>query len=93
MAYLAEHGAVSEPVVAAMAEGARVRAEAGVSVAVSGIAGPGGGSEARPVGTVWLAWATPTGVEARREHFAGDRLAVRAATIDAALGGLLQRAG
>lgn len=92
-ATLERYGAVSEETVIEMAQGAIDFSAAQLSVAVSGIAGPGGGSETRPVGTVWLAWATPDGVDARREHFAGDRLAVRAATIDAALAGLLQRAG
>src|SRR5512133_1143402 len=56
-AMLSEHGAVSEPVVRAMAEGALRRMAATVSVAVSGVAGPAGGSDDKPVGTVWLAWA------------------------------------
>jgi len=92
-ATLEQYGAVSEQTVIEMAQGAIDFSAAQLSVAVSGIAGPGGGSETRPVGTVWLAWATPDGVDARRELFAGDRLAVRAATVDAALSGLLQRAG
>jgi nicotinamide-nucleotide amidase len=86
-------GAVSEQTVIEMAQGAVEFSEAQVSVAVSGIAGPGGGSAERPVGTVWLAWATPAGVDARHELFPGDRLAVRAATIDCALAGLLERVG
>jgi nicotinamide-nucleotide amidase len=91
-ATLDRHGAVSRATVTEMAQGALARSRAQLSVAVSGIAGPGGGSPGKPVGTVWLAWATADGADAIEEHFAGDRLAVRAATIDAALRGLLQRA-
>jgi nicotinamide-nucleotide amidase len=88
---LREFGAVSRETVIEMAQGAIEFSEADISVAVSGVAGPGGGSAERPVGTVWLAWATPEGVDARRELFPGDRLAVRAATIDCALDGLIER--
>ena len=91
-ATLDEWGAVSRATVIEMAQGALALSAAQLAVAVSGIAGPGGGSTDKPVGTVWLAWATETGAEAVEQHFAGDRLAVRAATIDAALRGLLQRA-
>ena len=62
-ALLEEHGAVSEPVVVAMAEGAMQRAGADYSIAVSGIAGPGGGSNEKPVGTVWLAWGSRENIE------------------------------
>ena len=90
---LEDFGAVSRETVIEMARGAVERSRAEISVAVSGIAGPGGGTPDKPVGTVWIAWATPLGTEAVRERFAGDREAVRSATIDAALAGLLQRAG
>ena len=79
------HGAVSEPVVRAMAVGALAHSRAQVAVAVTGVAGPSGGSAAKPVGTVWLAWATPTGVTSEVQHFAGDRVAVRLATVHHAL--------
>lgn len=91
-ATLDRHGAVSRATVTEMAQGALAQSRAQLSVAVSGIAGPGGGSPDKPVGTVWLAWATERRTEAIEAHFAGDRLAVRAATVDMALQGLLQRA-
>jgi nicotinamide-nucleotide amidase len=90
-ALIEAHGAVSEPVARAMAAGAVVNAHAHWSVAVTGIAGPTGGSAEKPVGTVWLGWATPTGVFTERQHFAGDRSTVRQATVAHALAGLLQR--
>lgn len=74
---LEAHGAVSEPVVAAMAAAAKDRASADVAVAVSGIAGPDGGSAEKPVGTVWFAWAFPDGLESEARRFPGDREAVR----------------
>lgn len=89
---LQQFGAVSSETVCEMAQGALVHSPAQLSVAVSGIAGPGGGTPDKPVGTVWLAWATPDGVEPVCKHFTGDRAAVRAATVDHALRGLLQRA-
>lgn len=86
---IAQHGAVSEPVARAMAQGALARSAAQVAVAVTGVAGPGGGSADKPVGTVWLAWATPAGLSSEVKHFAGDRAAVRAATAQYALQHLL----
>jgi nicotinamide-nucleotide amidase len=89
-ATLTAHGAVSEQTVRAMAEGALARSDAALSVAVSGIAGPGGGSADKPVGTVWLAWAgTPAGTRARRLQLPGDRDAVRRQSVAQALQGLL----
>ncbi len=85
------HGAVSQEVAKAMAAGALAHSHAQVAVAVTGVAGPGGGSAAKPVGTVWLAWATPTGLSAELAHFTGDRAAVREATVQRALQGLLER--
>jgi nicotinamide-nucleotide amidase len=86
------HGAVSEPVARAMAEGALAHSAADLSVAVTGVAGPGGGSVAKPVGTVWLAWAGPAGVQAECRLFPGDRAAIREATVRRALDGLLNLA-
>jgi nicotinamide-nucleotide amidase len=88
---IATHGAVSEPVARAMAAGAVRQAPVQVAVAVTGVAGPGGGSEAKPVGTVWFGWATPAGVDTECVRFDGDRAAVRQATVAHALAGLLQR--
>lgn len=90
---LQRHGAVSRQTAIEMARGALAHSAAQLSVAVTGIAGPGGGSAEKPVGTVWLAWARADGVEAVCEHFPGDRLAVRAATIERALAGLIEQAG
>lgn len=84
-ALIAAHGAVSEPVARAMAAGALARAPVQLAVAVTGIAGPGGAVPGKPVGTVWLAWGTAAGVHAERLQLAGDRGAVREATVAAAL--------
>jgi len=86
---IAQNGAVSESVARAMAAGALAHARAQVAVAVTGVAGPGGGSADKPVGTVWFGWATPTGLHSECQHFAGDRAAVRAATVRHALTRLL----
>ncbi len=75
---LAEHGAVSEPVVRQMVTGALRAAGVDVAVAISGVAGPGGGSADKPVGTVWFAWGTgPDNIQASLQHFDGDRDQVR----------------
>ena len=84
---IATHGAVSEPVARAMAQGALQHSAAQVALAITGVAGPGGGSEAKPVGTVWFAFAGPWGVHSEVQHFGGDRAAVRQA---AALHALLR---
>lgn len=90
---LAQSGVVSEAVVTEMANGARYNAGATLSVAISGIAGPDGGSLEKPVGTVWLAWSQegrPTQVQ--RCHFSGDRFAIRQQAVVMALSGLLRLA-
>jgi nicotinamide-nucleotide amidase len=84
-ALIAQHGAVSEPVVRAMAQGAVAHSHAQVAVAVTGVAGPTGGSAEKPVGTVWFGWATPAGVVSEMRRFDGDRAAVRQATVQHAL--------
>lgn len=92
-ATLARHGAVSEPVVIAMARGALRHSAATVAVAVSGIAGPGGAVPGKPVGTVWFAWARRSGSRVRVrsvcKRFRGDRETVRAAAVRCALRGIL----
>lgn len=90
IATLAAHGAVSEPTALAMAAGALVRSAAQVAVAVTGIAGPSGGTPAKPVGTVCFAWAVRGGpATAETCHLRGDRGAVRRASIGIALDGLV----
>ena len=83
------HGAVSEPVVWAMARAACAGRGGGFSVAVSGIAGPAGGTPEKPVGLVWFAWGHPAGVKSEVRRFTGDREAVRRQTVEMALRGLL----
>lgn len=91
---LQRQGAVCEATARAMASGALAHSRADWALAITGIAGPDGGSTKRPVGTVWFAWAGPQGlVDAEVCLFPGDRQAVRAAAVDHALGGLLQRIG
>jgi nicotinamide-nucleotide amidase len=87
-----DHGAVSEEVARAMAEGAIVNSRAQVAVSVTGIAGPTGGSPDKPVGTVCFAWAQMgRPVTSETKHFDGDRQAVRAQSVRHALGGLILR--
>ena len=82
---LAEHGAVSEPVARAMAEGARQRTGADAALAVTGIAGPDGGTAEKPVGTVWIAASLGERAVTRRFAFEGGRSAVREASVREAL--------
>jgi nicotinamide-nucleotide amidase len=88
---IGQHGAVSEAVAREMAAGAVAHSAAKLAVAVTGVAGPTGGSVEKPVGTVWFGWATPAGVFTEHQRFDGDRAAVRQATVRHALAGLLQR--
>ena len=89
---LERHGAVSEAMARAMAQGALARSRGDWSVAITGIAGPGGGSDEKPVGTVCFAWAwRQGGCEATTWHFHGDRTAVREQSVRQALAGLLAR--
>lgn len=84
---LSVHGAVSEAAVKAMATALLETSAVSLVVSVSGISGPGGGSPAKPVGTVWMGWQTRDHpVQARRFSFAGDRDAVRRQTVAGALG-------
>ena len=92
-ALIARHGAVSEEVVRAMVQGAIAHSRAQVAVAVTGVAGPSGGSAAKPVGTVWFGFATPAGVVTEVKHFDGDRAAVRSATVAHALARLVNLLG
>lgn len=93
-AVLVAHGAVSEAVASEMAEGAIDRSGADVAVAITGIAGPGGGTPEKPVGLVWFAWAYRGGAaQCRRFVFEGDRDAVRRQSVAVALQGLIDLVG
>ena len=90
-ATLAQHGAVSEPVAREMALGALAHSHAAVALAVTGIAGPSGGSREKPVGTVCFAWAAAEGaLRAETRLFGGDREEVRRQSVERALTGLLE---
>jgi len=87
---LEKHGAVSEPVVKAMAIGGAGRDEHCICIAISGIAGPSGGTDEKPVGTVWMAVSYPEqGVQTKKFLFQGDRLDVQKQAVDAAIDFLL----
>lgn len=91
-ASLAQHGAVSEAVVKEMALGAVKNSRGHLSVAISGVAGPDGGTPEKPVGTVWFAWGQKRGyAEAEMHRLTGDRAAIRARAVAIALDGLRQR--
>ena len=83
-------GAVSEEAVRAMAKGTIAVCKTNLAVAISGVAGPGGGTPERPVGTVWIAWRWENRAQAKRFLFAGNRSQVRFAAVEAALFGLLR---
>ena len=88
---IASEGAVSEAVVRAMAEGALAASSANLSVAISGIAGPDGGSLEKPVGTVWFAWASDSSLtQTQSDLLLGDRHAIRQQAVNIALEGLIQ---
>lgn len=88
---LASHGAVSEATVREMAQGALSHSRAQLSLAVSGIAGPGGGTPERPVGSVCFAWASQeSGVHSEQRHFDGDRELIRRQAVATALQGVLE---
>ena len=89
-ALVTAHGAVSEEVARAMAQGAIQHSRARVAVAVTGVAGPTGGSRAKPVGTVWFGFMVDGRLSSERQHFGGDRAAVRSATVHHALQRLVQ---
>jgi len=96
-ALLDSHGAVSQAVACAMVEGIASSSGADLAVSVTGVAGPAGGSDAKPVGTVWFGFAVrhrdgTLEVGSEQRHFEGDRAQVRAASVRHALHGLLQRA-
>jgi nicotinamide-nucleotide amidase len=92
-ALIAGHGAVSEPVARAMAQGAVARSRAGVSVSVTGVAGPTGGSAEKPVGTVWFGFVVDGQLSSETRCFPGTRAEVRAATVEHALRRLLALLG
>jgi nicotinamide-nucleotide amidase len=93
-ALITGHGAVSEQVARAMAEGALLHSVAHVAVSITGVAGPGGGSAGKPVGLVWFGCAVRGGAAlARSRVFPGDRAAVRSAAVDMAFDLLLEAAG
>ena len=91
---IVRHGAVSEPVSIEMAQGALQHSHAQWALAISGVAGPTGGTPEKPVGTVCFAWAGPDGfTECETRHFPGDREAVGRSSVEDAMQGLLARFG
>lgn len=90
---LASHGAVSEPVARAMAEGAKARSGTDYAISTTGVAGPDGGTAEKPVGTVWFGVSGPSGTQAYHKLFQGDRASVRAQAVMFALALLEQQGG
>jgi len=89
---LEQFGAVSEQVALEMAKGCQSQSVADLSVSITGVAGPDGGSKAKPVGTVWLAWASSSSAKAELHHFSGNREAVRRQAVYTALNGIIKNA-
>ncbi|HEX5611734.1 MAG TPA: CinA family protein [Burkholderiales bacterium] len=87
---LSSHGAVSEETARELARGALERSHGTIALAVTGVAGPAGGSAEKPVGLVCFAWATATGVKSEHQRFSGDREAVRRQSVVRALEGVLE---
>ena len=92
-ALIRAHGAVSAEAAAAMASGARARFGASLAVSLTGIAGPGGGSDTKPVGLTFIGLADASGTEVRQATWVGDRAANRRASVEAALSWLIERVG
>jgi nicotinamide-nucleotide amidase len=92
-ALIAQHGAVSEEIAAAMAEGALANSEAHVALSTTGIAGPSGAVPGKPIGTVCFAWSMHGKTYTERLHLSGDRKSIREQTVAHALKGLLQFLG
>ena len=90
---LKKHGAVSEETARAMAGGALARSRGTIALAVTGVAGPGGGTPEKPVGMVCFAWTTPDGVRSETRNFSGDRDAVRRQSVIRALEGAMEALG
>jgi nicotinamide-nucleotide amidase len=90
---LKKHGSVSEETAREMAQGALARSKATLALAVTGVAGPGGGSAEKPVGMVCFAWARGKGVRSETRHFSGDRESVRRQSVVHALEGVLKTLG
>jgi nicotinamide-nucleotide amidase len=88
---LKEHGAVSEETAQEMARGALARSQGSIALAVTGVAGPGGGTREKPVGMVCFAWADRAGAASETRHFSGDRDSVRRQSVIHALEGVLKR--
>jgi nicotinamide-nucleotide amidase len=88
---LARHGAVSEQTAREMAQGALERSKGTLALAVTGVAGPGGGSAAKPVGMVCFAWASKRALRSETQHFSGDRQSVREQSVIRALEGVLEQ--
>lgn len=88
---LSRHGAVSEEAAREMAQGALARSKGTVALAVTGVAGPGGGSAAKPVGMVCFAWASKHAVQSETRRFSGDRESVRKQSVIRALEGVLEQ--
>ena len=90
-ALISEHGAVSEACATGMVSGALKNSSADVAVSVTGISGPGGGSDEKPVGLVYIGFGIDDDITVEEHHFSGDREGVRLQTVEAALQGLIQR--